>query len=367
MTTRPVRIAQTTTEAKKEYKKSGLKLSDAQLRQLHREHELDQRAARIREQEERKRAAKRKREENERKQREARRQLGIGLATQMIGYSRTQAQMKNGMEAFVGLKKHKPEQDARQLEVNKKLEAIAVTVEKEPWDDDAFEAFDTEDIAVEDIPGLVGIDVDSFIDDDLDDETLLEVHDLIVPDICPPRPQSSCNPHSNSETGRNQAASPEFERPTTPAACKSSIPQLNTTFKVGTPKLPASKVVQPPVRSCSPVPIVIDNWEDFLDSSTQIARELSSESQDQSRLECRHTTMPRPKSTAKPELPSSPQRNPDRTPLHNSATSTNNCVPITKATPPTDAAGPVTKSTNISTELGMSSQELVRFLDDEEF
>jgi hypothetical protein len=147
---------------------------------LQRGAELDQRAAQFRQQEERRKALKRKREEKERKEREARRQLGVGLATQMVGYSHTQARLKSGMEAFVGLqKKRKAEDDQKEREVRRKLDVVAEVVERDPWDD--VEEFGVEDLDTE-LPSLDTRKADSFVDDDVDDETLLEVHNQIMSD-----------------------------------------------------------------------------------------------------------------------------------------------------------------------------------------
>jgi hypothetical protein len=131
------RIAQTSTELKKQHKKNGPRLNERQQKQLQRDFELEQRATRAREAEERRKAAKKKRYEREVKEARARRQIGVGLATELVGYSHTQAQLKNGMEAFLGLKKKKEEEKRKKdLELTKRLEEIADTIEKEPWDDD---------------------------------------------------------------------------------------------------------------------------------------------------------------------------------------------------------------------------------------
>lgn len=184
----PLRIAQTTSEVKKLHKQNGPRLAERQMRQLERGHQLDERAARLREADERKRAARKKREEKEEKERAARRQMGVGLATQLIGYSHTQAQLKNGMEAFLGLKRrNEDEQRRRQAELTKTLEAIAQEVEKEPWDDDDEEEdedADVDDTAL-DLPRRDTTNATSpeqYADDDLDDDTLLEVHDLLMSD-----------------------------------------------------------------------------------------------------------------------------------------------------------------------------------------
>ena len=174
----PHRIAQTSTELKRRHNKSGPRLNERQQKQLERDFELDQRAARAREAEERRKAAKKKREEREAKEAAARKQMGVGLATQLIGYSRTQAQLKSGMEAFLGLKKRKEEEKRKkEEELTKKLEAIAENKEREPWSED-----DNGDDMTLDLLGLNTSFDEQWADDDLDDYSLLQAHDRIVPD-----------------------------------------------------------------------------------------------------------------------------------------------------------------------------------------
>jgi hypothetical protein len=173
MTPPPNRIVQTSTEAKKAHKRNGAALPERQMRQLQRDAELEQRAQRIREADKRRREGAKKRQEQERKEREARKQTGKGLATQLIGYSHTQAGLKSAMEAFVGFKKKREEERKKDLEVAKQLEAIMEDEAKEPWDDDE-DAFD--------LPKLDAGAGEQWLDDDLDDDTLHELHDLVTSD-----------------------------------------------------------------------------------------------------------------------------------------------------------------------------------------
>ena len=173
----PYRIAQTSTELKKQHKKHGPRLNERQQKQLERDFELEQRATRAREAEDRRKAAKKKREEREAKEEKARQQIGVGLATQLVGYSHTQAQLKNGMEAFLGLKKKKDEEKRKKdLELTKKMEEMVEEIEKEPWDDD-----DDEDMGLE-LPSANVSFGEQWPDDDLDDDTLLEAHNMVMSD-----------------------------------------------------------------------------------------------------------------------------------------------------------------------------------------
>jgi hypothetical protein len=203
----PHRIAQTTSEVKKQYKKNGARIPERQLKQLERAHELDQRAARCRDADERRKAAKKKRDEREEKEQRARRQIGVGLATQLIGYSHTQAQLKNGMEAFLGVKQRKDnEQRRKNLELTKKLETIAQDLEKEPWDDD-----EADDLAL-DLPELNTSNVEQWVDDDLDDNSLLEAHDMIMSD---PIVEAPAAMHLPPTSALNASTVPPLHKPTT--------------------------------------------------------------------------------------------------------------------------------------------------------
>lgn len=175
MTTRPTRIAQTSTEVKKLYKQNGSVCSERQQRQLERAADLERRAWSIREREERGKANKKKREEKEMKEAALRRTKGVGLATQLIGYSHTQARLKKGMEAFLGYqKKSEQDQKKKELEVANQLEAVVEEAAKEPWDDETDDTFD--------IPEPCTRSGDQWMDDGLDDDTLLELHDQVMSD-----------------------------------------------------------------------------------------------------------------------------------------------------------------------------------------
>lgn len=178
----PPARAQTSTEVKKAYKKNGPAVSERTHKQLQRGYELEQRAAREREAEKRRKLAKEKREEKERKEKAARKQLGVGLATQLIGYNHTQANLKKGMEAFLGVNKkveqrRQEEEKRKEEELANKLEVIVRDVEKELFEND-----DEIEDAMLDLPVSSAQGGEGWADDDLDDDTLLEAHDLVMSD-----------------------------------------------------------------------------------------------------------------------------------------------------------------------------------------
>ena len=100
---------QTIRQAKAAYKKSGgsVRLTEAEKRRLERQIELDRRAERIQYRENQKKIQQKRRTEQEQQERESLLESGIGLATQLVGFDHTQAQMKKGMEAFLGISKTK--------------------------------------------------------------------------------------------------------------------------------------------------------------------------------------------------------------------------------------------------------------------
>ncbi|XPT04629.1 hypothetical protein M3J09_013705 [Ascochyta lentis] len=220
----PNRTAQTSTEVKKAYKKNGPAISERTHKQLQRGYDLEQRAAREREAEKRRKIIKEKREERERKEKAVRQQLGVGLATQLIGYSHTQANLKKGMEAFLGVNRKRQDDERRRKEreeeLARKLEAIAQNIEKEPFDDD-----DMEDVML-DLPALSEQSGEGW-DEDLDDETLLEVHDLVMSD-----PVEEPVNESTSVLPRPATAPP------TQAAANSPQPQSMSTTSVLQTRLP---------------------------------------------------------------------------------------------------------------------------------
>ena len=130
-------------QAKADSKKYRPRLSDKDLSRCERAAELDRRAEAARAREKRRRQAQQRREEQERNKEDARRKMGIGLATQLAGYSKTQQQMKSGMEAFLGLGKEF--KSARGNDMGKLQNPGAMQLTEfdsvdecfqEPWDDD---------------------------------------------------------------------------------------------------------------------------------------------------------------------------------------------------------------------------------------
>lgn len=192
MEPRPAKIPpQTAKQAKAAFKKYGPRLSVRELREIERGEELQRRADRIKEQERRKKAAQKKRAEKEQKDREARATLGMGLATQLAGYSLTQKKMKAGMENFLGLVRQGPgkavnsRDEARQqpfqmatereekepcdtdMDVNTPLQAQTDTRNEDPWSQDGLD----DEILIE---AQEQASSEPW-DDGMDDTTLIEI------------------------------------------------------------------------------------------------------------------------------------------------------------------------------------------------
>lgn len=99
----PVHL-QTSKEAKASYKKTNNgtpRLNERQRKQLARDLVLQDRADKERERESRRQWAIKQKAKREEQERSLRQQQGIGLATQLAGYSHTQKRMKSAMEGFL--------------------------------------------------------------------------------------------------------------------------------------------------------------------------------------------------------------------------------------------------------------------------
>jgi hypothetical protein len=130
---------------------------------------FEERATRIREAYERRKVTAKRREQRETKAK-AKAQLqqaGISWATQLIGYSHSQAQLKRSMEGWVGWRKL--DHDMRRLrekelaESAAKLDTLAQVVDGDLWGVDQTAASTP-----------ASSPVDAFSDGGLDDEALLQ-------------------------------------------------------------------------------------------------------------------------------------------------------------------------------------------------
>jgi hypothetical protein len=103
--------AQTLRQAKKAYKVTGTKpqLSERERIKLERELVLADRAEQARNKERRRQEALKRKAAKDDSEKEARKRAGIGLATQLVGYSHSQKSMKLGMEQFVRASKIQPD------------------------------------------------------------------------------------------------------------------------------------------------------------------------------------------------------------------------------------------------------------------
>jgi hypothetical protein len=125
---------QTLRQAKAAYKKQhGSRVTSTQARRLERASELERRAERLKQAEIKRKAAQRRKVEKELQEREERKRAGgHGLATQCIGYSHSQAAMRRGMEGFLGLgRRDEPSLSHLEHELEPQLEKADIP---EPWD-----------------------------------------------------------------------------------------------------------------------------------------------------------------------------------------------------------------------------------------
>ena len=270
---------QTIRQAKAEYKKSGgtVRLSDSERRRLERQVELDRRAQRLQYRENQKKLQQRRKLEQEQQAREKLCENGIGLATQLAGFNHTQAQMKRGMEAFLGISKGVKDRSAATGNAGCPATTAASAVdhiESNPIIGDEQLSSPTSSDG-ETAIAKSKINRNPWDDDDLDDGAMCS---LIT---------SAESPHENSSTTRRH----EIQK--LPNATKSSF---NTSFsfsdvdgvilaalhasdehldhdfstKDDSGAIDSSEMAEKPTRSS-----LADLADEFVVSNTQILRELT--------------------------------------------------------------------------------------------
>ncbi|KAJ9666352.1 hypothetical protein H2201_003540 [Coniosporium apollinis] len=255
---------QTLRRAKAAYKKGHSTLSEAEAKRIERLEELERRACRAKLSEQRRKEAERKRLEKEEKERQARRQLGVGLATQLAGYSHTQVKMKGVMEAFVCRGKRKRGDEGAEEPGGKVVvKKVKEEIKTEPWDDeemddvllrsDGPEALESPAYSVE-ADTSASTSPDPWEEDDIDDATLLDA-------------SKEGTPYADSSRSTppvSQAA--EYVTKVRDFAYQASHP-VNT-------HIPSNTNTNCTLQKY-PVPIDIDCWDDILDSNTQIDRDIA--------------------------------------------------------------------------------------------
>ncbi|KIW09263.1 uncharacterized protein PV09_00186 [Verruconis gallopava] len=230
--------ATTLRRAKAQYKKSGSRpLSPTQQRKLARALELDRRAQAARDREKRRKQAEKARQDKEAKEREARKQLGIGLATQLAGYSLTQKQMKGGMESWLGVGDRKRKRDDEEInqKENRNTDGSDVNTEHESFSSN--------------------MSFDEALLDQLDDKV---EHPL-------DRSDSPSGHASASHASQPGDISTNSDSKATAAAIKLQAPSC----------LPLQRTVTPPAKRVKTMRSPDDNWSQFLDGNTQILNEIS--------------------------------------------------------------------------------------------
>ncbi|KAF2458375.1 hypothetical protein BDY21DRAFT_378761 [Lineolata rhizophorae] len=101
---RPANVpGMTSRQAKADYRKHGPRISAAEAQNQERYNRLMDRREQAEEEEKKRQLAKQRRKEKERKEREKREALGIGMATQLNGWSYSQKRMRSAMEGFLGV------------------------------------------------------------------------------------------------------------------------------------------------------------------------------------------------------------------------------------------------------------------------
>jgi hypothetical protein len=276
-------IKSTSHQAKADFRKHGPRVSDAELKKMERRDELEARADRLKELEKKRKQSKRKREEREGKERDAKRRMGIGLATQLAGFSHTQKRMKSGMETFLGKVKSngKENVDSRGCS-SAKTEGISASKIPLGGDIGQFDGMNERD--KEDNYNEELWDTDSNF---LDDEKLLKDLEPVQEDFIampPPRLLVNTIPAAmkgskNTQGGRIGGDSRKMESCVDPDFQTESTP--DEVFKVAADESdqksndPASPEIQqqPAQIKASLSPNI--SWDDFIVSNTQVRREIS--------------------------------------------------------------------------------------------
>jgi hypothetical protein len=229
--------------AKADFMKSGPRMPERELKKIERAAELDSRAEELREKEKRRKQAKRKREEKDHKEREAKRRMGIGLATQLAGFSHTQKRMKRGMESFLAKGKDKENVDSKAVGTSKLDEETSAPL------DESIETRRQSEAHKQQLPEAQ--------EDDLDDEELL-AH------LKPAHEEAKAQSPYTPKRSPKQDSSQELTANKTPVLITNTLRGVHHT--------PAPKpIAYPSLATTSPSL----SWEDFLASNTQITRELS--------------------------------------------------------------------------------------------
>jgi hypothetical protein len=272
----------TSRQAKADFRKHGPRVSDAELRKIERRDELEARANRLKELEKKRKLSKRKREEKDEREQDAKRRMGIGVATQLAGFSHSQKRMKSGMETFLGKMKSngKENVDSRGCS-SVKTEGTAAPRIPLGGNNGQIDGMEESDMEDNRHKGLW--DTDAQV---LDDATLLEDLEPAQEDCIstPPPPRDNAHP-ATTERYRKREGGAIGEDDHKPRSClASSLP--SETISIDVIKVPAGKETlttnapttpqtqrQPASSKHSISPTVL--WDEFLASNTQITRELS--------------------------------------------------------------------------------------------
>jgi hypothetical protein len=229
------------------------------MKKFERAAELEKRAEAAKERDRKRKFAQQKREERESKEREARRKMGIGLATQLAGFSHSQKKMKGAMEGFLGLGKRKRTTEDKENKAGADLSAV-----KESWGQDQAESANTAagELAFDDEMLLQDLETEGL--DALPDAAPLQEHNSLPLEVL----EENCN----LDMGQPERKKRAKERIEGTGVCDTSDDPAIT----GLPKYASSpSVAGEPYSMQSNVISPSDAWADLLASNTQISRELS--------------------------------------------------------------------------------------------
>lgn len=215
------RPPQTIKQAKAEFKKHGPRISSQEQRQIDRGAELYRRAEKIREREKKRQIAKKRKQEREDRERDARRRLNI--PSQKPAVARSQCLL----EGFVKIVK-----PGAKTVATKQLDAI---LEEESWSDDGMD------------------------DDELDDESMLEI---VAPLQCAPEPEVKVRDFAPSNPGVQLSPVSSFDELEVDDSPPKPVVEVTPPSSYGDFEL-AEEMIDPD-----------EIWADCFESNTQIEREM---------------------------------------------------------------------------------------------
>jgi hypothetical protein len=260
----PALPATTSARAKASFRKNGPRLTEREIKRIERDAVLSRRAEELKERDANRKRAREKARMKEVREREARRKTGLGLATQLVGFSHSQRRMKVGTFSYRRVGKLTPvcESGVLIFDVMKgAMEGFLGIAKRKESEEKGKE---NQVVEKEDF-GIGAANMEDILEEDMFDD-----------DICLGELDTPACEQGNSGGVRlgyldNKDTKEETDAAKMDVVISTSLrPSYRSAISSkGSPprqvtKLPGSEIVSPP-----------DMWGDLFASGTQICRELS--------------------------------------------------------------------------------------------